>query len=146
MGTQRIDRHDAGCDLASRKGPGYCAWRACGRRLPSHRKRFCSDHCGRLWYSNHRWHDAREAAKERAGYACERCGAAPLEGLEVHHQEPINPAEGYGRPSCAHHQTNLTVLCPTCHREDHSFRREVERLLVWADGQVSRQLVLPGVG
>lgn len=147
MGTQRIDCHDAGCDLASRKGPSHCAWGPCGRRLPSHRRRWCSDRCGRLFAVNHRWSAAREAAKERAGYACERCGAAPLDGLEVHHRVEVDPQHGYSGASCEHHQTNLEVCCGPCHKSEHSWRREVARVLSWAEAQqVTRQLVLPGVG
>ena len=144
MGTQQIDRHGAGCDLASKKGPGYCVWGPCSRRLPTHRRRYCSDRCGRLWYENHRWDAAREAAKDRSGYACERCGAAPLEGLEVHHRIEVDPQHGY-RNGCQHHQSNLEVLCGFHHRDEHGFRREVDRLLIWADGQISKQLVLPGI-
>lgn len=126
---------EAGCDLASDTGPGTC-W--CGGPLPARRSRFCTDSCGAEFYANHRWAQARQAALERAGYRCERCGAVPLEGLQVHHRIEVDPAEGYGRLSCIHHQDNLEVLCPAEHREEHAFRHEVDRLV-----RTTRQLVLP---
>lgn len=132
---QRIEGHGAGCDLAPDWNPGTCAW--CQGELPPRRKRFCSDLCGARWYENHRWTQARLAALERAGYRCERCGEAPLDGLEVHHRIEVG-AEGYGTLSCLHHQANLEVLDSRCHREEHAFRHEVDRLV-----RTTRQLVLP---
>lgn len=132
MATQD-EGHGAGCDLAPERGPGQCHW--CGGRLPARRTRFCSDHCGALWAENHVWARAKEAAKERAGYHCERCGAAPLGGLDVHHAVEVDPKHGY-ETGCQHHQAGLEVCCPGCHRDEHAFRREV-------DGLAARQLVLP---
>ena len=141
MGHLRIEGHAAACELAAGDRPGHCHW--CGNPRPSHRRRWCSDDCGRAFYDNHRWAQARQAAKERAGFRCERCGTVPLTGLEVHHRIEVDLAEGYDTLSCAHHQENLEVLCPYDHRAEHSFRHEVDRILVWADGAVSRQLQLP---
>ena len=142
MGTLLIDHRHAACDLAAGDRPGRCAWD--GRPLPARRRRWCSNTCGQAYADNHVWASARQAALERAGYRCERCAAVPLDGLEVHHRVEVDPQIKY-RPSCAHHQSNLEVLCPDDHGSEHSFRREVDRLLVWADRHVSRQLVLPGV-
>lgn len=131
---QRIDRPGAGCDLAPETIPGTC-W--CGGTIPARRRRFCSDPCGARFYENHRWAQARLAALERAGYRCERCGAAPLEGLQVHHRIEVGD-EGYGTLSCVHHQSNLEVCCVPCHRDEHAFRHEVDRLV-----RTTKQLVLP---
>lgn len=125
---------EAGCDLASDRGPGTC-W--CGGPLLGRRARFCSQACGAEFYSNHRWTQARLAALERAGYRCERCGTVPLDGLQVHHRIEVG-AQGYDTLSCVHHQANLEVLDSKCHRSEHAFRHEVDRLV-----HASRQLVLP---
>lgn len=115
---------------------GACLF--CGAPLPGSRKKWCSDICGAEFYANHRWTQARQAALERAGYRCERCGSAPLEGLQVHHRLEVDRTEGYDTLSCIHHQTNLEVLCPADHRAEHGFRREVDSLV-----RTTRQLVLP---
>lgn len=39
----------------------------------------------------------------------------------------------------------LETLCEPCHRAEHTFRHEVERLVVWADGRLSYQMALPGI-
>ena len=131
------------CPLAAAPAPNRCDW--CGGALPARRKRWCSDPCGAAFYANHRWPQAKLAAKERAGFRCERCGAAPVDGLEVHHRIEVPIAEGYDTLSCVHHQDNLEVLCHADHAGEHRFRHEVDRLVAWADGHISRQLVLPGV-
>jgi len=47
----------------------------------------------------------KQAAKQRAGFACQDCGRADLE-LEVHHRD------GNWRNNSA---ANLAALCPVCH-------------------------------
>lgn len=143
MGQITIHGRTADCGLAAGDHQGRCSW--CGTVLPARRRRWCSDECGRAYADNHAWTNAREVAKDRAGYRCERCTASPPSvRLDVHHRDPVDPQHGYG-PGCQHHQANLEVLCVKCHRVEHGFMREVERLLVWADGHVSRQLTLPGI-
>lgn len=141
MGILRIGGRDHACALAAGDQPGHCSW--CGLLLPPRRRRWCSDSCAQAFADQHVWPAARAAALDRAGWRCERCDSRPLR-LEVHHSVEVDPRDGY-EPGCQHHTEGLEVLCRGCHASEHSFRREVERLLVWADGQVSRQLVLPGV-
>lgn len=55
------------------------------------------------------WIELREAAKARANYACERCGAV---AKEVHHKQyPDN----FDDDSV----DNLEALCRVCHRAEH---------------------------
>lgn len=51
--------------------------------------------------------------KARAGYACERCGAA--DNLEAHHEIPIKIS-----PSRAKDEDNGICLCQGCHRLAHA--------------------------
>lgn len=60
---------------------------------------------------NHYWASSREAAKERDGYACVKCGSD--ERLEVNH---IDPRWGKNGSGCQHHQDNMETLCKRCHR------------------------------
>lgn len=139
METPSTLGHGAGCDLAPNSRPGSCAW--CGSPLPPRRRRYCSDPCAYSWADNHVWSAAKQAARERAGYRCERCDARPTV-LAVHHRVEVDVQHGYEN-GCQHHQAGLEVLCEPCHRSEHGFRREVDRLLRWADGVVSLQLELP---
>lgn len=138
MGTITISGGTLACAIAHGDERGRCSW--CGGPLPARRRRWCSEDCAHAFADNHSWPAAREAALDRAGRRCERCDRRPLT-LHVHH---VEIAETYGR-SCLHHQANLEVLCVGCHEQEHTFRRDVERLLRWADGQIALQLVLPGV-
>lgn len=139
MGRIEIARRNLDCDLIFGDNPDRrCA--GCGAELPPRRRRWCSEACAHRFADEHSWSAARQAALERAGYLCSRCDRRTLD-LQVHH---IKLAPDYG-VGCQHHQSNLQVLCAGCHRGEHSFRRDVDRVLVWADGVVSRQLVLPGV-
>jgi 5-methylcytosine-specific restriction endonuclease McrA len=50
-------------------------------------------------------------ALERAGFQCESCGYDKIRGvLEIHH---IDGDRSNNKMS------NLSVLCPTCHKEEH---------------------------
>lgn len=119
--------------------PGGCAW--CGAALPARRRTWCSDRCGRAFWTNHWWSLARQAAKRRDRYRCRRCGAEapkrptrrshPVEGayksalrawraarkterMEVNHRVPCNGK--HGTVSCDHHLDNLETLCVGCHK------------------------------
>lgn len=69
---------------------------------------------------NHVWRFAREAAL-RAQPACVTCGS--MEALEVNHIVPL--AGRSRRESCAHHQSNLEVLCHDCHVDVTNEQRAV---------------------
>jgi 5-methylcytosine-specific restriction endonuclease McrA len=119
------DRCALGIDTHPR---GTC--RACGAPLPGFRRKWCSDACVHLYLRNHTWTDARWEAIRRASglprnaydeglpiwtewVTCDEC-QQPFDGApEVNHVEP-RTGRGYG-PGCHHHQTNLQVLCHTCH-------------------------------
>ena len=72
---------------------------------------YCSDKCRRAFEREHFWPRARATARRRGGRTCVNgCDGR----IEVNHIEPLVGA-GY-RPSCAHHQSNLELLCTICHR------------------------------
>ena len=89
---------------------GNCQW--CDKPIPDGRRRvYCSDKCRRAFEREHFWPRARATARRRGGRQCiNGCEGRP----EVNHITPLVGA-GYG-PSCAHHQSNLELLCTTCHR------------------------------
>lgn len=137
MGILEFGGESLRCELAAGDEPGRCSW--CGAALPAGRRRWCSDEHGRAFADQHVWASARLAALERDGYRC-REGCASLD-LHVHHVTPV-AGDGYG-PGCTHHLDGLVTLCRWHHEEEHRFMREVETILTWADGTVSRQLALP---
>ena len=63
------------------------------------------------------WIELREAAKARANYTCERCGA---KAKEVHHKN-------YPDDFAHDHIDNLEVLCRVCHRAIH-LEQKADRL------------------
>jgi hypothetical protein len=97
--------------------------------LPRRRTAYCCAKHAREWERNHVWFAARQAARRRARWACERCGFKPLQvrrdpqaraafsrhelRLEVNHIQPLGGA--YRRVTCLNHQSNLEVLCHRCH-------------------------------
>ncbi len=106
-----------------------CRVASCRADLPPRRTAFCSDKHAREFERNHVWFAARRAARRRARWACERCGFKPSEirkdpearrrysrtelRLEVNHILPLQGS--YRIVTCLNHQTNLEVLCHTCH-------------------------------
>jgi 5-methylcytosine-specific restriction endonuclease McrA len=97
--------------------------------LPARRTAYCSDAHAREFVRNHVWSAARQAARRRAKWTCQRCGFRPAEvrrdpdarkafrrhelRLEVNHILPLRGA--YRVVTCANHLTNLEVLCHRCH-------------------------------
>jgi hypothetical protein len=77
---------------------------------------------GQKWERN--WRNAREEALARAGHRCTWCGAR--EDLHVHHKKPVS--EG-GTDA----QSNLTVLCASCHRLAHKRQQRIKiiRIVGW---------------
>ena len=72
---------------------------------------------GRKWYTEYLasngWRERRSLARQAAGQACERCGKRGL--LHVHHLT-------YERVG-AEWLSDLEVLCPTCHTQEHDSER-----------------------
>jgi 5-methylcytosine-specific restriction endonuclease McrA len=118
---------------------GHCD--NCGARLEGRRRKWCSDTCAlalyRAFSEQHDWDSAREAALERDGRKCVRCGLAeelgPLvrngwggttrrSSLSVNHIIPRNGC-GYGR-GCHHHLDNLETLCWPCHQVETNRQRD----------------------
>jgi 5-methylcytosine-specific restriction endonuclease McrA len=100
--------------------PGKCGW--CAAALTGRRTRWCSNECRDTYLGDHFWTWARAAAIDRARFGtweqglglplCDQCGV-PTTAPEVNHVVPRDGA-GYG-DGCHHHQTNLQVLCHSCH-------------------------------
>lgn len=70
-----------------------------------------SERMHRAVYRTKRWHRVRTAAKERAGYRCQRCGATGR--LEVHHRVRLLAGGDPYAPE------GLIVLCRRCHFGEH---------------------------
>lgn len=116
------------CPLSAWTGePGRCQW--CNKAMPQGRRTvYCSDKCRRAFEREHFWPRARATARRRGARTC----INGCEGrIEVNHIEPLVGA-GYG-PSCSHHQTNLELLCTTCHREVTSQQRSQRKAQVASD-------------
>ncbi len=100
----------ATCDLLPySKVKGVCD--RCGKKLTGKRRRWCSKTCTFAHTKNHRWTQARAAARRRDKYKCVTCGSK--EQLEVNHIIPLN-GRGY-KWGCVHHLANLETLCHACH-------------------------------
>lgn len=101
------------CSLSAWAGnPENCRW--CNTTITATKRRtWCSDKCRRAFERNHVWRRARSAARRRAKRQCVTCGGT--EKLEVNHIVPLIGA-GY-LASCFHHETNLELLCHSCHVE-----------------------------
>lgn len=122
------------CDLLTTL-EGCCNW--CGKELRGRRTRWCSRACNREYTANHRWTQAKAAAKKEAAYymcanaVATNCGGfiGPDDDCLVFTQQPdvdhIEPCLGkHGVWGCHHHQENLRILCKPCHkkvtREQHA--------------------------
>ena len=106
-----------------------CRLASCRMALPPRRTAYCSDKHAREFQRNHVWSAARQAARRRSRWACERCGLRPSVmrknpdvhrafsrrelRLEVNHIQPLVGA--YRGVTCLNHQSNLEVLCHRCH-------------------------------
>jgi hypothetical protein len=106
-----------------------CRLATCRMTPPPGRTAYCSNKHAREFERNHVWFAARNAARRRAKWACEKCGFKPCQvrkdpqaltsflrhelRLEVNHIQPL--AGAYRRLTCLNHQSNLEVLCHRCH-------------------------------
>ena len=99
---------------------GVCC--ICRAGLTGRRRSWCSQACLDLYWENHNWGTASEAAKARAGHRCTRCRRR--DKLETNHIVPVN---GGSRQGCVSHQDNLEALCHTCHGETTSRQREARK-------------------
>jgi hypothetical protein len=98
--------------------PGHC-W--CGKKLRGRQTKYCSVGHRKEVVNNHRWTQARAAAKARVTfYKCERCGEF-TDKVEVNHVDPI--LGKHGSWGCHHHQDGLEVLCKPCHLETTNAQR-----------------------
>lgn len=99
------------CPLDNPK-PGCCHW--CGKTLRGRQTRWCGRTCQREATANHRWTQAKAAAKEAATfYRCAECDGF-FRVVDVDH---IKPCKGkHGQWGCHHHQDNLRVVCKPCHK------------------------------
>lgn len=104
MTTCPLDTPTAGC----------CHW--CGKKLRGRQTRWCGRRCAREATANHRWTQAKAAAKAAARYyLCDECGM--FYGDDEIHVDHIVPCKGkHGTWGCHHHQDNLRVLCIPCHK------------------------------
>jgi len=95
-----------------------CLW--CNKPLPKGRRKYCSDHCGYLYWREYIailwWPNAKAVALERAGNQCAICGRQG--DLEVHHIIKLDSGESYHN-SPKNTQDNLQVLCRPCHEKAH---------------------------
>lgn len=98
--------------VAALGGSLACNW--CGKKLRGRQKRWCSKACSQTATKEHRWTQAKAAAKKAATfYECSECKEFFRE-VEVNH---IVPCKGkHGQWGCWHHSSNLEVLCKGCHR------------------------------
>lgn len=123
------DRNFFRCGLSAWVGDvGCCRW--CNRVLCGRQRRWCCSECAVEGQVAHWFGAARARRLVEVGFVCERCGfvggggvvrfrrGVPFVvggGLEVNHRVPCLGL--HDRWSCLHHQDNLEVLCPGCHRE-----------------------------
>lgn len=68
------------------------------------------------------WMARKAAVIRHRGYRCERCGAEPSTGLQLHHR--TYERLGHELPE------DVELLCADCHREEHDIRPEDD---VWLD-------------
>ncbi len=106
-----------------------CRVASCRAPLEGRRTAYCSEKHAREFQRDHVWAVARRVARRRAKWACERCGFKPSEvrkdperraiysryqlRLEVNHIQPLGGR--YRQVTCLNHQSNLEVLCHSCH-------------------------------
>lgn len=120
--------------MMSSATPRIC--KNCGEPVPPRRRLYCSDECRDRWYENHLWGWAVEAALKAADYTCFDCGAKHSKvygGLVVHHLEPLSGEER--RRNDLNNQTNLIVLCRSCHALRHSKKQARLRALAALQGR-----------
>lgn len=93
----------------------------------------------RYFYGLQAWNEAREAARRRAGYRCEYCGALELVGeqaFDVHHRIALRELwrrAGGGTPAfnrgafelAGLHLERLVVACDPCHAKAELEREEL---------------------
>jgi hypothetical protein len=83
----------------------------CAGPLPKRRQHWCSDRCVSLWFENHEWRQAANAALRRDG-GCVR-DLSHKGPFEVNHKVP-RAGRGYHK-GCHNHQKLLETLCHADH-------------------------------
>jgi hypothetical protein len=109
--TALTDHDYLGCAVSDWRGDeARCRW--CDGWLRRGNTLFCCADCKASAIENHALPTARRRIRLRR--ACEQCGARKR--LQVHHSTPCNGIRTF---SCAHHLSNLVLLCDQCHAEQH---------------------------
>lgn len=139
--TTRTPRNHMTCELYTTI-PGCCTW--CGKELRGRQKRWCSKACSRANTRNHRWTQAKAAAKQEAAWhQCKNAYSVDdrtvydgeehtwfgPEGCLIFTRKPevnhIIPCKGqHGKWGCHHHSDNLEVLCIPCHKAETARQRK----------------------
>lgn len=115
---------------------------------------FCNSHCRGLWVSKNiiqdahwawmggavkargaGWANARRECRRLSRGRCEMCGAV---ANHVHHKIPIRC---FDSPELAHDQSNLVVLCSSCHPKAEKQFRDALPLLSLCRNPNSKPLV-----
>jgi len=102
-----------------------CIW--CGNKLPKGRRKYCSEDCAYLYFQKYKaplwWSNAREMALRRTSYRCEVCGSKS--DLQIHHKVLLEAGEPRDN-SPKNEQSNLQVLCRSCHEKAHHSQNTIE--------------------
>lgn len=110
-----------------RNTPGVCVYTAlcyrCGKVLPGQNRRWCSNACSILWWTNHLWTEASAKRRKMDNAMCVRCGA---KGGDLLPDAACNlcgdpwPCEQYTRSGTAHslhRPESLRVLLEVNHKD-----------------------------
>ena len=114
-----------------RKEPDTCKW--CGKPLKNKRQQsFCSKDCSFKFNNMTVWDRGVTPLAYRIlcrdNFTCQECGEflaykneygmfIPVAvGLDVHHKQMVSQGG-------SDHQSNLTTLCCSCHKEQHSYAK-----------------------
>lgn len=125
------------CSLSIWNGlEGYCRW--CDKEIcpgTSNKRRWCSGECLTSWRTQHRYYLARQElmrrsrgrcsclrqAGEERHVLCAGCGKCQsqvaLQGSIMTCDHKVPRFGNKEKFSCMHHQSNLQVLCTSCHTE-----------------------------
>lgn len=114
-------------DIFGRNTEKRCV--GCGATLTGRQRIWCGGDCATLFWQNHQWGSARQAALVRDRHRCTNCGSSGVrkwqlvgwngklwgykESLEVNHKVPVMGR--HATNGCHHHLDGLETLCHSCH-------------------------------